>query len=56
MRFLITTLQTYESEFYGVVGRELEQRGHAVTHVTESRRSAKDLRTRGVDALSLIHI
>ena len=37
MRFLITTLQTYESEFYGVVGRELERRGHEVVHVTESR-------------------
>lgn len=53
MRFLITTLQTYESEFYGVVGRELEQRGHSVTHLTESRRSARELRERGVDARSI---
>jgi hypothetical protein len=53
MRFLITTLQTYESEFYGVVGRELEQRGHSVTHLTESRRSAKELRDRRVDARSI---
>ena len=47
MRFLITTLQTYESEFYGAVGRELERRGHSVTHVTESRRSARELREPG---------
>jgi hypothetical protein len=53
MRFLITTLQTYEAEFYAVVGRELERRGHAVTQVTESRRSAKDLRRQGVDARCL---
>jgi hypothetical protein len=50
MRFLITSLQTYESEFYGVVGGELERRGHSVVHVTESRRVARDLRGRGVDA------
>ena len=38
MRFLITSLQTYESEFYGVVGRELERRGHSVVH-SPSRRA-----------------
>ena len=53
MRFLITSLQTYESEFYGVVGEELERRGHEVTHVTESRRAAKELRGRGVDARAM---
>jgi hypothetical protein len=53
MRFLITSLQTYESQFYGVVGRELAQRGHSVVHVTESRRSAKELREQGVDARSI---
>src|SRR5581483_5804809 len=53
MRFLITSLQTYESEFYGVVGEELERRGHEVVHVTESRRSAKELRARGVDARAI---
>jgi len=53
MRFLITSLQTYESEFYGVVGGELERRGHEVAHVTESRRAAKELRARGVDARAL---
>jgi Capsule polysaccharide biosynthesis protein len=53
MRFLITTLQTYESDFYGIVGRELERRGHSVTHVTESRRSATELRALGVDARAI---
>jgi capsular polysaccharide biosynthesis protein len=53
MRFLITSLQTYESEFYGVVGQELERRGHFVTHVTESPRSAKELRAGGVDARAI---
>jgi Capsule polysaccharide biosynthesis protein len=53
MRFLITSLQTYESDFYGTVGSELERRGHSVTHVTESRRSAAELRTRGVDARAI---
>ena len=50
MRFLLTTLQSYESEFYGVVGQELERRGHEVTHVTVSRQAARLLRERGVDA------
>jgi hypothetical protein len=53
MRFLITTLQTYESEFYAVVGRELERRGHAVTQVTESRRSARKLGAQGLDVRCL---
>jgi hypothetical protein len=53
MRFLITTLQTYESEFYGVAGRELERRGHEVVHVTVSRRAAQELRAKGVDARAL---
>jgi len=56
MRFLITTLQTYESEFYAVVGRELERRGHAVTHVTESRHSARSLRRQGADARCLLDV
>ena len=53
MRFLITSLQTYESEFYGVVGEELERRGHSVVHVTESPRAAKELRAKGVDARAI---
>ena len=56
MRFLITTLQTYESEFYGAVGRELERRGHSVTHLTESRRSARELRSRGADAHCVLDV
>ena len=43
MRVLLTTLMTYESEFYGVVGRELERRGHQVTQVTISRHAARRL-------------
>ncbi len=53
MRFLITSLQTYESEFYGVVGRELERRGHSVVHLTESPRAASELRSHGVDGRSV---
>ena len=43
MRFLFCTLQFDESDFYGRVGRELERRGHEVTHVAYSRRSARRL-------------
>jgi hypothetical protein len=53
MRFLLTTLMTYESEFYGVVGRELVRRGHEVTHVTASRQAARLLREQGADARCL---
>jgi hypothetical protein len=53
MRFLLTSLMTYESEFYGVVGRELERRGHEVTHVTVSRQAARLLREQGMDARCL---
>src|SRR5206468_3379393 len=47
MRFLFTTLQTYESEFYGRVGAALAQRGHEIAHVTVSRESARLLREQG---------
>jgi hypothetical protein len=50
VRFLFTTLQFIESEFYGRVGAELERRGHEVAHVTFSRRSADVLRRRGFRA------
>ena len=53
MRFLFTTLQFIESEFYGRVGAHLEQRGHEVAHVTYSRRSAEVLRRRGFRAYCL---
>jgi hypothetical protein len=50
MRFLFTTLQTYESDFYGRVGAELVRRGHDAAHVTVSREAARLLREEGVDA------
>jgi hypothetical protein len=50
MRFLFTTLQTYERDFYGRVGAELARRGHEVSHVTVSRRAAKLLRAQGFEA------
>jgi hypothetical protein len=50
MRFLFTTLQTYESDFYGRVGAELVRRGHEVSHLTVSRRAAKLLEAQGFDA------
>jgi hypothetical protein len=53
MRFLFTTLQTYESEFYGRVGAELARRGHEVAHVTVSRAAAQELRGRGFTAYAL---
>jgi hypothetical protein len=56
MRFLLTTLQTYESEFYGMVGRELERRGHEVSHVTVSRQAARLLRERGSEARCLADV
>jgi hypothetical protein len=53
MRFLFTTLQTYESDFYGRVGAELGRRGHEVVHVTVSRDAAAKLRERGFRAYCL---
>jgi Capsule polysaccharide biosynthesis protein len=50
MRFLFTTLQTYESTFYGRVGAELARRGHEAVHVTVSRASALELRGAGFEA------
>jgi Capsule polysaccharide biosynthesis protein len=50
VRFLFTTLQTYESDFYGRVGEELERRGHESAHITVSRSSAQRLRANGAVA------
>ncbi|WP_028062448.1 capsular polysaccharide export protein, LipB/KpsS family [Solirubrobacter soli] len=50
MRFLFTTLQFRESDFYGRVGAELTRRGHDVAHVVYSRRGAEALRRTGVKA------
>jgi hypothetical protein len=47
MHVLFTTIQSFESEFYGRVGAELARRGHDVTHLTVSRRSTELLRSRG---------
>jgi hypothetical protein len=54
VRFLFTTLQTYESDFYGRVGEELERRGHETAHVSVSREAARLLRERGLDARCLM--
>jgi capsular polysaccharide biosynthesis protein len=56
MRFLFTTLQTYESDFYGRVGAELERRGHEVFHVTISRQAARLLHEQGIDARCLPNV
>ncbi len=53
MRFLFTTLQFVESEFYGRVGAELERRDHEVAHLAYSRRSAEALCRRGFRAWCL---
>ena len=53
MRFLFTTLQTYESAFYGNVGDELSARGHDVFHLTVSRIAARRLREGGRQAVCL---
>jgi Capsule polysaccharide biosynthesis protein len=53
VRFLFTTLQFVESEFYGRVGAELERKGHEVAHVAFSRRSAAALRRRGANVRCL---
>lgn len=47
MRFLFTTLQDLESDFYGRVGDELTRRGHEVAHVTHSKHAARKLGRRG---------
>jgi hypothetical protein len=50
VRFLFTTLQFRESDFYGRVAAELTRRGHETAHVAYSRRSASALRRRGFRA------
>jgi hypothetical protein len=56
MRFLFTTLQTYESEFYARVGGELRAHGHDVSHVIVSRASTQELRAGGIDARCLADV
>jgi len=50
VRYLFTTLQFRESDFYGRVGAELTRCGHEVAHVTYSRRAAAALRRKGFRA------
>ena len=54
MRFLFSTIQGFESDFYGKVGRNLTEQGHDVAHVTYSRRAARRLRERGIAAVSVV--
>jgi hypothetical protein len=54
VRFLFSTIQGFESDFYGTVGARLTERGHDVAHVTYSRRAARRLRERGVPAESVV--
>ena len=44
VRFLFTTLQFMESDFYRRVSAELATRGHEVAHVAFSRRAAESMR------------
>lgn len=53
VRFLFTTLQTYESQFYAIVQQELERRGHETMQVTVSRASTQELRRDGLRAVCL---
>jgi len=47
MRFLFTTLQFIETDFYGRVSRELERMGHDCVHAVFSRQGAEKLRCAG---------
>ena len=47
MRFLFTTLQFAETDFYGRVSSELEQMGHECVHAVFSRQGAEQLRADG---------
>jgi hypothetical protein len=53
MRFLFTTIQFAESDFYRRVSLALAGLGHDSTHVTISRRSEEEMRASGVRAYCL---
>jgi hypothetical protein len=53
MRFLFTTLQFEETDFYGRVSRELSGLGHEAAHVVVSRRGAEKLAGAGFQAYCL---
>jgi hypothetical protein len=49
VRFLFTTIQFQESDFFRRVSLALAELGHSSTHVTISRRSAGELRASGLE-------
>jgi hypothetical protein len=53
MRYLFTTLQFIETDFYGRVSRELERMGHECVHAVFSRQGAEHLRSQGFTAWCL---
>ena len=54
MRFLFTTIQFVESDFYARVSEHLrDDHGHEVFHVAISRRSAAEMRRRGLEVRCL---
>lgn len=53
MRFLFTTIQGFETDFYGRVGDELERLGHDACHVTVSRRATRRMLEAGRQAICL---
>jgi hypothetical protein len=50
MRYLFTTLQFIETDFYGRVSRQLEAMGHDCVHAVFSRQGAEHLRAQGFTA------
>jgi hypothetical protein len=53
VRFLFTTLQFRETDFYARVGERLRESGHDISHVCFSRRGANSVRRRGFEARCL---
>ncbi|MBA2637807.1 MAG: hypothetical protein H0U79_06260, partial [Solirubrobacterales bacterium] len=54
MRFLFTTIQFTEADFYARVSEHLRDgHGHEVAHVVVSRRATEAMRARGLDARCL---
>jgi hypothetical protein len=53
LRYLFVTLGHIESNFYGRVGRRLQQAGHDVAHITYSRHAARTLAREGQTAWCL---
>jgi hypothetical protein len=53
VRFLLVTIQGFETDFYGRVGAELRRQGHEVSHLAVSRVAASRLRAEGEDARGL---